>query len=124
MRLLLDECVDARLVLALRSLGHDVALVHATSSSVADSAVLALALAEARVLVTSDLEFGELLVRTRLRNHGVVLLRLEGVAPEQAAARIDDALRPDGGAGLPGHLLVIDQRRARLRRLAPPPVLP
>ena len=123
MRLLLDECVDARLAVALRSLGHDVALVQVLSPSAADSAVLALALAEARILITSDLDFGELLVRTGLRNHGVVLLRLEGVAPEQAAARIDDALRPYG-AGLSGHLLVIEQRRARLRQLAPPPALP
>lgn len=122
MRLLLDECVDARMAGPLRSLGHDVALVQTVDPSADDRSVLVLALGEARVLVTTDLDFGELLVRTGLRNHGVVLLRLEGMAPDQAAARVDAALTARG-AGLPGHLLVIGRRRDRLRWLAPPPSL-
>ena len=120
MKLLLDECVDARVVEPLRSFGHDVAFVQAADPSADDRAVLALALDEARVLVTTDLDFGELLVRTGLRNHGVVLLRLEGIPPSQAAARVDAALATHGSE-LPGHLLVINRRRDRLRRLAPPP---
>lgn len=112
MRLLLDECVDARLAEVLRALGHDMALVHNTSPSVADRDVLVLALAQVWVLITSDLDFGELLVRRRLRNEGVVQPHLEGVAPDQAAARINDALAA-GGAGLPGHLNTM----ARLREI-------
>jgi predicted nuclease of predicted toxin-antitoxin system len=119
-RLLLDECVDGRLAEPLRAAGHDVALVHALDPSADDRSVLALATGQSRTLVTTDLDFGELLVRTRLRSQGVVLLRLEGVRPEDAAARLNAALAAHGPA-LAGRLLVIDRRRDRLRNLAPPP---
>lgn len=83
--------------------------------------MLALAVGQARVLVTTDLDFGELLVRTGLRGRGVVLLRqLEGTSPDLVAARVDAALAAHGN-GLQGHLLVVDRRRDRLRRLPPPP---
>jgi predicted nuclease of predicted toxin-antitoxin system len=121
-RLLLDECVDARIAGPLRSLGHDVVLVQAIDPSADDRAVLAIATRQERVLVTTDLDFGELLVRTGLRGRGVVLLRLEGAPPEQAAARVGAALAAHG-ADLPGHLLVVDRHRDRLRRLPPPPLV-
>lgn len=120
MKLLLDECVDARIADPLRALGHDVVLVHERDPSAADRKVLALALADTRVLVTADLDFGELLVRTGLRAHGVIVLRLEGEPPWRLAARIDTAIRTHA-IEIPGHLLVIDRRRNRLRRL---PALP
>ena len=123
MRLLLDECVDGRIAGPLRSLGHDVALVQSSDPGADDRAVLGLSLAQLRLLVTTDLDFGELLVRTGLRSQGVLLLRLEGIAPDQAAARIDAALATHG-TGLAGHLLVIDRHRDRLRRLPAPPVAP
>jgi predicted nuclease of predicted toxin-antitoxin system len=90
-RLLLDECVDALGARPPRSLGHDVVLVQAIDPSADDRAVLAIAAAQRRVLVTTDLDFGELLVRTGLRGRGVVLLRLEGTPPEQTAARVGAA---------------------------------
>lgn len=121
MRLLLDECVDARIADPLRALGHDVALVHERSPSADDREVLALARAHARVLVTGDLDFGELLVRTGLRAHGVVVLRLAGEAPYPLAVRIDSAIRTHA-RDIGGHLLVIDRRRNRLRRLPAPPL--
>jgi predicted nuclease of predicted toxin-antitoxin system len=120
MKLLLDECVDARLASALSAEGYDVALVHELDPAADDASVLSLAIRTDRLLVTSDLDFGELLVRTRLRSHGVVLLRLEGLQPSAASARLVAALQRYGSM-LPGHLLVIDDRRERLRSLAPVP---
>jgi predicted nuclease of predicted toxin-antitoxin system len=121
-RLPLDECVDAR-VAPLRVLGHDVALVHAVDPSADDRAVLRLAVAQRRVLVMADLDFGELLVRGGLRSTGVALLRLEGLAPEEAARRVDASLAAHE-ARLAGHLLVVDRTRDRLRRLPPAPEVP
>ena len=121
MRLLLDECVDDRIAAPLRALGHEVASILSLDPSADDRAVLRLALAERRVLVTADLDFGELLVRSGLRGHGVVLIRLEGIPPDQVAVRVDAALA-SYGSDLPGHLLVIDRHRDRLRRLPAPPV--
>ena len=120
MKLLLDECVDARIAGPLRALGHDVLLVHERDPSASDREVLALARADTRVLITSDLDFGELLVRSGLRAPGVVVLRLEGEPPHSLAARVDTAIRTSA-TELASHLLVIDRRRNRLRRLPAPP---
>jgi predicted nuclease of predicted toxin-antitoxin system len=115
-RFLLDECADARVVPHLRDLGHDVATVAETDQSADDTRVLQLALREDRVVITTDLDFGELLVRERRGSAGVIQLRLEGVPPPEVARRIDKAATRHGPE-LRGHLLVIDRRRDRLRRL-------
>jgi predicted nuclease of predicted toxin-antitoxin system len=114
-RLLLDECVDARVAAPVRMLGHDMALVHVVDPSADDRAVLRLAVAQRRVLVPVDLDFGELLVRGGLRSTGVALLRLEGLAPEEAARRVDASLAAHG-ARLAGHLLVSSTARATAAR--------
>jgi len=67
-------------------------------------------------VITTDLDFGELLVRERRVSAGVVQLRLEGVPPPEVARRVDEAATRHGH-GLRGHLLVTDRRRDRLRRL-------
>ncbi len=120
MRLLLDECVDARMADHLRAAGHDVATVQALDPSAHVRSVLALATGQSRTLVATDLDLGEPLVRTKLRSRGVILLRLEGVQPQDAAVRLNAALAAHG-RGLTGPLLVVDRRRDRLRNLPPPP---
>ena len=119
MRLLLDERVDARVVSPLRRAGHDVALVHERERAADDHRVLAPATEEAQILVTTDLDFGELVLRTRRAGARVVLLRLDGVPQDVVAGRIDAALSRHAAA-LADRLLVIDRRRERRRHLAPP----
>lgn len=116
MRLLLDECADARLVPYLEERGHDVAMVVDIDPSAGDTRVLQLALRDDRVVITTDLDFGELLVWERRDSAGVIQLRLEGVPPPEVARRIVDAMDRHGEA-LRGYMLVIDRRRDRLRRL-------
>jgi len=75
-RLLANENVPGNVVAALRVDGHDVAWMQQVGPSSSDETVLALALAEGRVLLTFDKDFGELAFRRGLiATPGVILLR-------------------------------------------------
>lgn len=77
MRLLLDENGDARLGPFLVRLGHDVNIVARDyPAAITDSEILQYAVAESRVLLTRDLDFGELIYRDERQHAGVMLLRL------------------------------------------------
>ena len=75
-KLLADEIVPAVVVLALRADGHVVSWMREVGPGSTDAAVLALASAEDRVLLTFDKDFGELAFRHALKaTPGVILLR-------------------------------------------------
>ena len=62
MRFLLDVCAASRsMAQTLTDLGHDVLSALEVAPRASDQELLALALAEQRILVTEDKDFGELL---------------------------------------------------------------
>lgn len=112
MRLLADENVPRAIVDELRSRGHDLVWVRATSPGISDPEVLTLARAEARILLTFDKDFGELAFRQRLDvSPGVVLVRLL-LPPEELARRVAEVLesRDDWS----GQFSVVEQERVRM----------
>lgn len=92
MRLLADEGVDAQIVARLRDEGHDVAYVAELTPGISDDAVLDLANAEARVLLTTDKDFGELVFRLRRLPMGVLFLRLAGLGSMAKAETVAQAV--------------------------------
>lgn len=46
-----------------------------------DDDVLGAAVGDARILITEDKDFGELVYRRRLHHRGVVLVRVDGISP-------------------------------------------
>ncbi len=116
MRILANENVPGAVIAGLRARGHDVAAVKEIMPGARDRAVLELAQAQARLVVTCDKDYGELAVRFRLAAPaGVVLLRLGGATPEVDNARALAALtsREDWA----GHFAVVTDDRIRLRPL-------
>ena len=118
MRFLLDECLSARLSVLLNDAGHDaihvgdLGLLGAT-----DGDVLQAALTEARVLVSADTDFGELLATGQALGPSFVLFRRSRrVAEEQIAvllanlADVEDDLQA-------GAVVVLAEDRIRVRRL-------
>lgn len=86
MKFLLDESADARLAPYLREQGHDVTrLATDYPAGLADPVVLAIAVAEQRILITNDRDCGELVFRQRQPHAGVILLRLGDFADLTAA---------------------------------------
>lgn len=116
MRFLADENLPGRLVAALRAVGHDVAWVRTEAPGSDDRTVLAMAVAERRILVTFDKDFGELAGRAGLpATSGVILLRVPLDRAPDVGPRI--AALIGARADWAGHFSVIEPGRVRLRRL-------
>jgi predicted nuclease of predicted toxin-antitoxin system len=78
---LLDESADARILPHLRSQGYDATRIAGEyPAGMSDHDVLALAVNEDRVVITSDRDFGEMVVRERRLHRGVILFRLGAYA--------------------------------------------
>lgn len=86
MKVILDQNADRRFAPCLCSLGHDVTTAGVDSPpGLPDSAVLALAHGEGRILITNDRDFGELVFRRHAPHAGVIYFRLS--TPDFAAKR-------------------------------------
>ena len=73
---LANENVPGEVVAAARQAGHDLAWIVELSPGAGDDAVLATALAQSRVLVTFDKDFGEMAFRQgKPATCGVILFR-------------------------------------------------
>jgi predicted nuclease of predicted toxin-antitoxin system len=113
---LADECVAAGLVALLRADGHDVVYVAETAAGLSDADVITLASREARVLLTEDKDFDDLVFRRERAVPGVVLMRLAPENLAQKAVRLA-AVIERYGEGLFGRYVVIEEGRFRSRRL-------
>jgi predicted nuclease of predicted toxin-antitoxin system len=113
-RLLIDENVSPIIGLALRAAGHDVIAAADVCAGAPDDDVVRLSIAEERIIVSEDKDFGDLVFRLRLRPPGVILVRLSGRLPAEKAARLVDVLK---GENADDCILVIEPRRTRRRPL-------
>lgn len=97
MKLLADESVDWPIIARVRANGHNVVSIAEDAPGVADDGVLARAYSEARILITSDKDFGELVYRQHQPHAGVLLLRLAGF---EEITKCELVSRNPGGATL------------------------
>jgi predicted nuclease of predicted toxin-antitoxin system len=114
---LLDESADARFRGYLRAQGCDATRI-ATDypAGLPDRDVLAIAVAERRILLAADHDFGELVVKQGVPHHGVILFRLGDYAEIDVwIERLEHVLdhhRDDLDC-----LIVVTLRRTRVRRI-------
>ena len=92
MNLVADEGVDRQIVEQLRQDGHDVIYIAELLPSITDDEVLQQANDRDATLLTADKDFGELVYRLNRIAAGVILLRLEGLAPETKAMAVAQAI--------------------------------
>lgn len=93
MRILVDMSVDIRVADWLRSQGHDA--VHLRDQGLhrmPNGEIFAKALSEDRIVVTSDLDFGEIAAALKDTSGKVVLLRLQNSRPANVIRRLDSVL--------------------------------
>jgi len=115
MRFLADEGVDGSIVDALRRDGHDVRWIAEDLDGIKDDVVLEAAVRDARILITEDKDFGELVYRQRLHHRGVVLIRVDGISNAEKARIVACGIR-EHEAELPGGFTVIQHGTIRIRR--------
>jgi len=115
MRLLADENIPLDSVRALRSAGHDVFAASEGVRGEPDERHLARAIAEDRLIITFDRDFGELATRGTARlAAGVLLLRIVPKSASEVTALLLDLLaRPE--IVWRNHLSVVDRSHVRQR---------
>ena len=116
MRLCANENISEDCVIRLRQTGHDVLWIREAAPGSPDPEVLARALAEDRLLITFDKDFGELVFRRGAKAaHGIVLFRIAQPSSAAVAERVAAVLasRDDWA----GHFSVVDDFTIRMRQL-------
>ena len=116
MRFLLDVCAASHsMQAALTGLGHDVLSALETMPRATDEELLAVALAERRILITEDKDFGELVFVRRLPHPCIIRITAMPVDDKITAmrhlltGRYVETMRE-------GNMIVVTQSRVRIRR--------
>jgi predicted nuclease of predicted toxin-antitoxin system len=115
-RFLADESCDASVVRVLRAHDHDVTSILETAPGATDQAVLGIAPAEGRVLLTEDKDFGELVYSAGARAVGVILIRFPAPARPALCVSILELIN-ERRADLDGRFVVVEPGRVRVSRL-------
>ena len=113
MRLLLDSCVSGGALTRLRAAAHDVVWSGEWPADPGDEEILVRALAEGRVLVTLDKDFGELAVVRELPHAGII--RLVGLSAIQQAEVTLRVLQLHGADLAAGAIVTAEAGRLRVR---------
>jgi predicted nuclease of predicted toxin-antitoxin system len=122
MRFLADMGVDQRIVDWLRTQGHDA--IHLREQGMhraADVDIFAKAIAEDRIVLTFDLDFGEILALAGAAVVSVVLFRLNNTRTPFVQKRLEAVLAADATALEQGAIIVVEDGRHRVRDL---PIVP
>jgi len=116
MKFLANENVAGDAVIALREKGHDVAWTRTDAPGSKDEDVLARAIAEQRILITFDKDFGELAFHAHLPAIcGIILFRIPSPSSVVVANAIVAAI--ESRSDWAGHFSVIDENKIRMRQL-------
>jgi predicted nuclease of predicted toxin-antitoxin system len=118
MRFLGDVGVSTSTLKALREAGYDA--VHVREQNLhrlPDSAILRNAFEEGRILITFDLDFGDLLAFSRSSFPSVIIFRLHNQTPLNVTRRLFDLLSMEGPRIKAGALVIVEDSRYRVRRL-------
>jgi predicted nuclease of predicted toxin-antitoxin system len=112
---LADESCDFSLIRALRTAAYSVKAIAEISPSLPDEAVLELAVAENRLLITEDKDFGEWVFAHQHAMTGVLLIRYPASMRSSMVVAVIDLI---GGhaTDLDGSFTVLEPGRARIRK--------
>ena len=118
MRFLADMGVSPLTVEALRQNGYEaIHLIEEGLERLPDSAILQKAKQEERIVLTFDLDFGDLLAASADVLPSVIIFRLKHTNPAFVSARLLEILSECGQDLTTGAILTVQDNRYRLRRL-------
>lgn len=112
---LADENIPRLCLIELRESGFDVTSIAEIARSVSDSEGCAIAQSQERIIITADKDFGDLVVRERIRVPGVILLRVNHLPPKQISVLLKLTLEQNHDWY--GHFSVVAEDSIRVRSL-------
>lgn len=117
MRFLADMGVALRVVAWLRVEGHDVVhLREENLHTLPDLEIFEKAISENRILLTFDLDFGEVVALSGARSPGTVIFRLRNTTTPHVIDRLRNVLEQSTKDLEDGAIVVVEETRHRVRR--------
>ncbi len=117
-RFLADMGVSWRVVEWLRSQGYDAKHLREEGlGRLVDSDIFAKALLEHRVVLTFDLDFGEIAAFSKGQIVSVIVFRLRNTRTSYVIERLSSVLADTAGALREGAVVAVEESRHRVRRL-------
>jgi predicted nuclease of predicted toxin-antitoxin system len=117
MQFLADENIPLLSVKLLRSAGIDITCVSEISPGISDLEVLNISENQNRLLLTFDLDFGEMIFKDKIKvTKGIVLFRLIPSSPLEIGNILLSLIKSDA-VKLPGYLTVVERDFIRQRPL-------
>jgi len=92
MKFLLDENIGKYVAVYLQKLGNTTSRIREINPGIEDVEVLALAVLEDIVLITSDKDFGQLIFQEKLPHKGIIFLRLKDESTSNKIRALNDIL--------------------------------
>lgn len=118
MKFLADMGISPRVVAFLADEGHDAIHLHEQGlDRLPDSEILTKARGEARILLTHDLDFGELVAASGDRLPSVVIFRLRNMQPTQVNRYLHSVINEYQDSLEGGVIVSITEGQIRLRAL-------
>lgn len=118
MRFLADGGISPRTVEFLTQLGHEVVHVRTLGMQRApDPEVIERALADSSVVLTFDLDFGEVLALGVLDKPSVIIFRLADERSDSVNQRLSEVLADRSAELDSGALILVEDTRYRVRKL-------
>jgi predicted nuclease of predicted toxin-antitoxin system len=118
MRFLADMGLDIRVVAWLREKGHDATHLRDEGlHRLPNGLIFKKAIAEKRIVLAFDLDFGEIAALTAERPTSVILFRLHNTRTTNVIRRLEGVLADSGDALETGAIVVVEEWRHRVRYL-------
>lgn len=118
MKFLADMGISPRSVAFLYRLGHDAVHLHdAGLDHLSDASILSKALDEGRVVLTHDLDFGDLVAASRARLPSVVTFRLRNMSADHVNRYLQLILADYQERLIAGAVLSVTEGQIRVRSL-------
>jgi len=118
MKFLADMGISPRTLAALQDLGHEgLHLLDEQLQRASDKAVLEKARSEGRILLTHDLDFGELMAASQARLPSVIIFRLRDMRPHNVNTHLQRVIIKHRASLEQGVIISVTETRIRVRAL-------
>ena len=118
MQFIADMGISPQTVSFLRDLGYKASHLHEQGlDRLADSEILEKARQEQSILLTHDLDFGDLLAASSAQLPSVIIFRLRSMRPERVNLYLRNVLTLHSRVFADGVIVTITEAGARIRRL-------
>lgn len=118
MKFLLDMGISPKVGVVLKSLGYEsIRCSDINMSTATDTAVFNYALKHGFILISTDLDFADLVMRCTEPCPGLILLRLDNPSAEDMCCRLQIVLSSLPKEEIIGSIVVVQQKKVRTRKL-------